>query len=107
MTSAIDQPQIPVRRRQQAPWLRYLMVFFTCVLAADALFGERGIAERARIGAQHAAEQQALDALKAENAELRDFIRRLGDDPATIESIARQELGLARPGELLVIIRDK
>ena len=83
------------------------MVFFTCVMAADALFGERGISERARVGAQYAAAQQELDALKTENTGLRDYIRRLGNDPATIEAIARQELGLARPGELLIIIRDK
>ena len=83
------------------------MVFFTCVLAADALFGERGIAERSRIRAASHAAQQHLEALKRENTALRDYIRRLGNDPATIESVARQEFGLARPGELLIFIRDK
>jgi cell division protein FtsB len=107
MTSAIDQPAIPVRRRQATPWLRHLMVFFTCVVAADALFGERGLAERARTSERYLAAQQELDALKQENSGLRDYIRRLNTDPATIESIAREDFGLAKPGELLVIIRDK
>ena len=83
------------------------MVFFTCVLAADALLGQRGMAERARVREQSQLAQQQLDALKSENIALRDYIRRLGNDPATIEAVARQEFGLARPGEFVVVIRDK
>ena len=108
MTSAIDHtPQVPVRRRRATPWVRHLMVFFTLVLAADALFGERGLAERAKVTDRYEAAEQELQALKQQNAGLRDYIRRLEVDPATIEAVARQEFGLARPGELLVIIRDK
>jgi len=107
MTSAIDQPQVPIRRRRQPRWLQHLMVFFTCVLAADALLGQRGMAERARVREQSQLAQQQLDALKSENIALRDYIRRLGNDPATIEAVARQEFGLARPGEFVVVIRDK
>jgi cell division protein FtsB len=47
-----------------------------------------------------------LARVRQENARLRDEIRRLRSDPATIEAVARQELGLARPGEIVVTIRD-
>jgi cell division protein FtsB len=44
--------------------------------------------------------------LKAENAGLREQARRLKEDPATIEGIARADLGLVRPGEILVVVKD-
>ena len=43
---------------------------------------------------------------KAENARLREEVRRLTEDPAAIEEVARRELGLIRPGEKLFIIKD-
>ena len=43
---------------------------------------------------------------RMDNARLRDAARRLRDDPATIEEIARRELGLIRQGERLFIIKD-
>jgi cell division protein FtsB len=33
-------------------------------------------------------------------------VRRLNEDPSLIESLARQDLGLLRPGEVLFIIKD-
>jgi cell division protein FtsB len=43
--------------------------------------------------------------MKAENAGLREQIRRLEHDPVTIEALARRELGYIRPGEILVVVR--
>jgi cell division protein FtsB len=37
---------------------------------------------------------------------LREDARRLREDPAAIEEIARRELGLMSPGEKLFIIRN-
>jgi cell division protein FtsB len=54
--------------------------------------------------ARHDARALAADitALRAENAALRSRVERLRTDPATIEGVARETLGLVRPGELLV-----
>jgi cell division protein FtsB len=70
------------------------------------MVGERGLLEvlRARHGYQELATQ--IEQLKAQNNALRDAARRLREDPATIESVARQELGLIRPGEKVFIIRN-
>lgn len=84
-----------------------LLVFITVVLLVDALVGEKGLLDTMRARRQHLATVAGLDTLKRENQRLREDIRRLRDDPQTIESIARQELGLIRPGELLFIIRDR
>jgi cell division protein FtsB len=48
----------------------------------------------------------SLDSLRRENAKLRDEARRLKEDPATIESLARDQLGLIRPGEIVFILKD-
>ena len=37
--------------------------------------------------------------LDEENQELQDHVKSLKTDPHTIECIAREEMGLARPGE--------
>jgi cell division protein FtsB len=44
--------------------------------------------------------------LKHENARLRELADRLETDPTTIESVAREKLGLVRAGEILVVVKD-
>jgi cell division protein FtsB len=72
----------------------------------DGLAGERGTLALVRARQQYARLSAQVDAARAENARLRNEIRRLTNDPAAIEEIARRELGLIRPGERLFIIRD-
>lgn len=83
-----------------------LLGFATVVMLVDALVGEKGLIERTRARQQYQEQAAALAALQADNARLREAARRLRDDPTAIESIAREELGLIRPGELLFILRD-
>ena len=82
------------------------MLFTACVLLVNGLFGDRGLTETIRARRAYAASVRELNQLKRENAELRDFVRRLRADPATIEGVARGELGLVRDGEILVTIHD-
>ena len=58
--------------------------------------------------AQHAYDELSatIARQRAENARLREEVRRLTEDPAAIEEIARRELGLIRPGERVFIIKD-
>ena len=37
---------------------------------------------------------------------LRNEVKRLNNDPSSIEEIARRELGLIKPGEKLFIVKD-
>lgn len=114
-TPRSDSPPLYRRRRTAPPvatsgWparlLKYLIVFVTAVLLLDSLIGSSGLLEALRARRQYAALAADLDQKRRENADLRDEIRRLREDPATIESIARQELGLMRPGEVLVVVHD-
>ena len=83
-----------------------LLVFVTLVLVINALVGERGLMETLRARKQHQELVGSIERLRTENARLRDEARRLRTDPATIEALARQELGLIKPGEMLFIIKE-
>ena len=82
------------------------MLFAACVVLVNGLFGERGLLETIRARRAYAAADRELARLKSENAALRDQARRLRTDPATIEAVARGQLGLVRPGEIVVTVRD-
>lgn len=106
----------PLRRKRVAPapapgvrrrTVHLLLVFVTVVLVVDALVGDKGLMASMRARRQYTEVATALDALVRENARLREESRRLKEDPAAIEVVARQELGLIRPGEILFIIKDE
>jgi len=82
------------------------MMFAACALLVNGLFGERGLMDTIRARRAYSIAARDLDRLKRDNEALRERARRLRTDPATIESVARGELGLIRPGEILFTIRD-
>ena len=107
----------PLRRRSRTPvaaspsrWrsrlLQYGLAFVTIVLIVDALVGDKGFVDTLRARRQYRDAASGLAQKKQENARLREEIRRLREDPARIEAVAREELGLMRPDEVLFIIRD-
>ena len=83
-----------------------LLIFVTLVLIVDALIGDKGLTESMNARHQYQELHASLDRLRQENATLREDMRRLNEDPATIESLARQELGLIKPGEIVFILKD-
>lgn len=91
-------------RRRRA--VQYLLVFVGCVLVVDALVGEKGLLAMMKARQQYQALEHALLDARSENARLREEARRLREDPAAVEDIARRELGLIRPGEKLFIVKD-
>jgi cell division protein FtsB len=84
----------------------YVLVFITAVLVLNALFGDKGVLAMMQARRDHARLNAEFQRQKDENAQLREKARRLRGDPATIEDLARRELGLIRPGEKLFIITD-
>ena len=76
------------------------------VVVVDAVVGDKGLVAMLKARRQYRALEQALDQAKSENTRLREDVRRLREDPAAIEDVARRELGLIRLGEKLFIIKD-
>ena len=101
-----SSPVIPRRRAPRTRYWSHAMVFAACVLLVNGLFGERGLMDTIRARRAQSIAARDLDRLKRENDALSDQARRLRNDPTTIEAVARGELGLMRPGEILVTIKD-
>ena len=83
-----------------------LLVFVASVIVVDGLVGDRGLLAMLRARREYDTAAAMVSRQRAENARLREEVRRLREDPAAIEEIARRELGLIRPGEKVFIIRD-
>ena len=77
------------------------------MLVVDALIGEKGLMESMRARREYRQLELSLESLRRENARMREEVRRLKEDPSAIEAVAREELGLIRDGEVLVIIKDE
>jgi cell division protein FtsB len=73
----------------------------------DALVGEKGLLETIKKRQEFQTLEQSILRARAENERLRQEAERLRSDPATIEDLARRELGLIRPGEHLFILKDR
>jgi len=94
----------PSPHRRKA--LNLLLGFAAAVLMIDALVGEKGLIEGLRARRAYERAEASLNAMRRENAQRREEVRRYSEDPAAIESLAREQLGFIRPGELLFIVRD-
>ena len=86
--------------------VRFLLLFVAVAIVVDALVGDRGLIAMRAARRQHDELAATIARQRAENARLREEVRRLKEDPAAIEEIARRDLGLIRPGEKVFIVKD-
>src|SRR5262249_57245152 len=86
----------PARNRRIVQWL---LMFIASLLVVDGLVGDRGLLATLRARHEYDELSATIERQRAENARLLDEARRLKDDPATIEEVARRELGLIKPSE--------
>ena len=77
------------------------------LLLLQDVFGTHGVLAMRRAQKEAAHVQQEIDRVNAENRELQDKVKALKSDPQAIERIAREEMGLARPGEYIFKIPAK
>jgi cell division protein FtsB len=86
--------------------VQLLLIFAAVLTLVDGLVGDRGLP--AMLRARHEYDELAAGIARqhAENARLREEARRLREDPSIIEEIARRELGLIKPGEMVFIVKD-
>lgn len=69
------------------------------LLAVDR---ETGLSSLHRLSRDVAAARARVAELARERAELLDRVRRLRADPFMIEAVAREQLGMVRPGEVVI-----
>jgi cell division protein FtsB len=68
------------------------------------VFGTHGFLAMRRTQSEIKKVKADLDQLSKENATLEQEVKDLKSDPRLIEKIARDDLGLARPGEIIIRI---
>jgi len=103
-------PEKTLRPRGDAG-LRQKAVVLTCVIAIialllGALFGDRGYLHLVEKRERTEALTREVSRLEEENGRLAGQIQALRTEPDAIEKIAREELGLARPGEKVFLVPE-
>jgi len=81
-------------------------VLFALYLLASFIFGEMGLVKYYRMKAQYNSLTEETAELKQNNVGLRKDVYALKNDPAYVERIARDKLGLARKGEIVYYYDD-
>lgn len=81
-------------------------VIAVIALVVGSLFGDRGILQLLRQRERTEVLAREIEQLREENRLLAEDIVSLRRDPAAVERIAREQLGLARPGESVFVLRE-
>ena len=100
--SFVSEPPVWVRRLAH-----FALILGASALVANALVGENGLVDALRARQRHRVLADDVGRLRLENERLRQTANRLREDPRAVEEVARGELGLIRPGELLLLFADE
>lgn len=90
--------------RQKA--LVLFSVLALSALVVGSIFGDKGVLQVWEQRRRTAELEQQVEALRTENTRLAAEIDALRSDERAIERLAREQLGLARPGETVFLITD-
>ena len=91
----------------QGFWHQYgrgLLGLFLLALLVHDVFGAHGFLAMRRTRAEIERVQKDIDRLNKENIQLAEEVKALKSDPRAIEKIAREDLGLAKDGEVIIKI---
>lgn len=79
----------------------------TIVFLISFFFSKEGISELQQSRQRVAVLQQEIDRLRAENQQLAEQINNLRKSTFAVEKIAREDLGMAREGEIVYVLEEK
>lgn len=83
---------------------REMLGLLVAVMIVHDVFGTHGFLAMRRTQSEIKKVQANLEKLGKENQALEQEVKDLKSDPRLIEKIARDDLGLARPGEVIIRI---
>lgn len=89
--------------RRKALGLAAFLIVAATIL--NSLFGERGILGLWKARQEYENLLREVEGLEAENDRLSAQIQALRHDPLVVERLARETLGMAREGEIVLTIR--
>jgi cell division protein FtsB len=89
----------------RAAWIKRLLIaggiIGGIVFLWSLIVGEMGVIKYYRMSVHARALRSEIDRLKKDNARLSKEVSALKTDPAFLERMARDKIGLARPGEVV------
>lgn len=83
------------------------LTLLSIALIVHEIFGEHGYLALRRQKKEFEALQLQIQKLQQENQQLEEQIKALKSDPKAIEKLAREQLRLARPGEIIYVLPEK
>jgi cell division protein FtsB len=83
------------------------LVLIAFALTVHEVFGDRGYFALRRRRAELNELQDQVRKLQEENQKLETEIKALKTDPKAIEKLAREQMKLAKPGELIYVLPEK
>jgi cell division protein FtsB len=93
------------RGARQRAWLKPVAAPLLALLGCAAILLldlETGLLPLFRLADEVERTRGRVEQLERERARLRSRVQRLRGDPAALEAVAREQLGMVRPGELVV-----
>ncbi len=85
-----------------------LALILVCLfLVVHEIFGEHGWLAMRRQQEEYESLQRQIQQLQQENQQLEQQIKALKSDPKAIEKLAREQMRLARPGEIIYTLPEK
>ena len=94
------------RRRRTRQGVIILGVFLGAVLIGSMIFDDMGLSKYLTMRKQAQQLRQEIGELEESNAALRKEIDRIQHDPARLEELARERLGLVRKGETVYQVAE-
>ncbi len=82
-------------------YARAILGLALLLLAIHDVFGSHGLLAMRRTQSQMHELRGQIDRLNQENSDLGNQVQALRTNPKAVERIAREEMGLARPGEMI------
>lgn len=100
--SFIEQLRSFLRRN-----LTWFLAAGLALLMLQDVFGTHGVLAMRRSEQEARDVRRQIDEINEENRQLEQRVKELKTDPEAIERIAREEMGLARPGEYIFRVEPK
>jgi len=91
--------RVPLRRHVK------VLVLILAALVVASVMSNRGLMRLYHLHGERSELEREIDQLHAANTALAEEVRGLKHDPGRIEAIAREELGLVKPGEQIYEFR--
>ena len=99
----------PLRSQVRGEIKKRKLIFFTIVLIGIAyllisfIFRDQGLIKYLEISKKKFNLEKEIVGLQKENEQLRKDLKAIKEEPFYVEKYAREEYGLVRPGEIVII----